>query len=216
MMTKLRSRTAAETAEHNRKKQEKGLMFVIESDLIKLDELFVNDIIQTCDDEILRCIYGELTVRYDPYITEFGCGLFGYDEKQRVYTNDLNKDSIIDNLKKIKIKLEIVKNVGLPKSIKQQQNLMDNTVNVNNSNTTSVEINITFNDAKNNIENMSALSPTETDEILAKIDELERIVISNENKSKKWATASAFVNWISTKGVDVAMTILPLLLRIGK
>ena len=61
---------------------------------------------------------------------------------------------------------------------------------------------------------MSALPDTEIEEILNKIDELEKIVKSSERKSKKWENAKSIIKWIADKGVDVGIALLPLLLQI--
>ena len=90
-----------------------------------------------------------------------------------------------------------------------------NGITVNNTNQMTANINITFSEAKANVERMSALSDSEIEEILKKINELEDIVNSTDRKTKKWDKAKDIINWIATKGVDVAMTIIPLLLKIG-
>ena len=64
------------------------------------------------------------------------------------------------------------------------------------------------------IENMSALPDAEIEEILYKINELEKIVKSSDRKSKKWENAKGIVKWIADKGVDVGIALLPLLLQI--
>ena len=64
------------------------------------------------------------------------------------------------------------------------------------------------------IENMSALPDAEIEEILHKIDELEKIVKSSDRKSKKWENAKGVIKWIADKGVDVGIALLPLLLQI--
>ena len=61
---------------------------------------------------------------------------------------------------------------------------------------------------------MTALPDPEVEEILSKIDELEKIIQSSDRKTKKWENAKGIVKWIADKGVDVGMTLLPLLLQI--
>ena len=87
-------------------------------------------------------------------------------------------------------------------------------VQITNTNQNKVDINISFNDVRREIENMSALPDTEIEEILNKINELEKIVKSSERKSKKWENAKSIVKWIADKGVDVGIALLPLLLQI--
>ena len=62
---------------------------------------------------------------------------------------------------------------------------------------------------------MSSLREDEIEEITSKIDEIERIVNSKDRKTKKWEEAKEIIKWIAEKGVDVGITLLPLLLQIG-
>ena len=39
---------------------------------------------------------------------------------------------------------------------------------------------------------------------------------STDRKTKKWDKAKGIINWIATKGVDVAMTVIPLLMKLGE
>lgn len=77
-----------------------------------------------------------------------------------------------------------------------------------------VDNNISFSDVRKEIENMSALPDAEIEEILSKINELEKIVKSSDRKSKKWENKKGIVKWITDKGVDVGIALLPLLLQI--
>ena len=72
-----------------------------------------------------------------------------------------------------------------------------------------------FSEVRNKIEEMGSLTDSEIDEILSKIDELENIVNSSDRKTKKWDKAKGIINWVATKGVDVALTVIPLLMKIG-
>lgn len=87
-------------------------------------------------------------------------------------------------------------------------------VQITNTNENKVDINISFSDVRKEIENMSALPDGEIEEILNKINELEKIVKSSDRKSKKWENAKGIVKWIADKGVDVGIALLPLLLQI--
>ena len=82
------------------------------------------------------------------------------------------------------------------------------------TNTNKNDVNISFSDVRKEIENMSALPDAEIEEILYKINELEKIVKSSDRKSKKWENAKGIVKWIADKGVDVGIALLPLLLQI--
>lgn len=84
-------------------------------------------------------------------------------------------------------------------------------VNVYNSN----EVNISnVVEVKKEIENMSGLTEEEIEEINSKIDALEEIIKSGDRKSKKWSNAKEIVKWMADKSVDVALTLIPLLMKI--
>ncbi len=69
---------------------------------------------------------------------------------------------------------------------------------------------LSFQEAKQTIENMSMLPDDQIDEILQKIEELERITNSSERKSKKWEKAKDIIKWIVDKGFDIAKILLPI------
>ena len=58
-------------------------------------------------------------------------------------------------------------------------------------------VTVTFDSVRKNIEDMTSLSEEEVQEIQNKIDEIEEIVISKENKRKKWSKAKEIIKWIS-------------------
>ncbi len=86
--------------------------------------------------------------------------------------------------------------------------------NISNNNENTINLQ-NFSEVRNKIEEMGSLTDSEIDEILSKIDELENIVNSSDRKTKKWDKAKGIINWIATKGVDVALTVIPLLMKIG-
>jgi|LFRM01.1.fsa_nt_gb hypothetical protein len=51
-------------------------------------------------------------------------------------------------------------------------------------------------------------------EILLKIDELEKIINSSEKRSGKWNKIKSIGKWLFDKSVDVGTAILPLIMKI--
>ena len=90
-----------------------------------------------------------------------------------------------------------------------------NIANTNTNENTNTINNTSFQDAREKIEGMSALTENQIEEILKKIDEIEEIVNSTDRKSKKWERAKDIIKWIADKGIDVGITLLPLLLKLG-
>lgn len=86
--------------------------------------------------------------------------------------------------------------------------------NVENKNIINNTMNISFEDARKTINDMSSLSENEIEEIQSKINALEEIVNSKESKSKKWSKAKDIIKWVADKGVDVGIALLPLILKI--
>ena len=60
---------------------------------------------------------------------------------------------------------------------------------------------------------MNSLREEEIQEILEKVNELEKIISSKERKSKKWEMCNGIVKWIADKGGDVAISLLPLIIE---
>lgn len=86
------------------------------------------------------------------------------------------------------------------------------TVSVNNTN--EVNITVSFEQAREQIEDMTSLTNEETEEILAKISELEEIINSKDKGKHKWEKAKKVLVWLADKSFDVGMVLLPLLLKI--
>ncbi len=91
-----------------------------------------------------------------------------------------------------------------------------NTVTSNNTNENNNVLNSnSFQEARNKIEQMSALPDAEIEEILAKVNELESIINSDDRKSKKWEKAKGILTWVADRGLDVVIALLPLFLKIS-
>ena len=61
---------------------------------------------------------------------------------------------------------------------------------------------------------MTSLTNEETEEILAKISEIEEVVKSNDKKKTKWEKIKPVLGWLTDKSCDVGIALLPLLLKI--
>jgi len=117
--------------------------------------------------------------------------------------------------------LEVMKSKlysSLPNPIESNPSLV---VNVNSSNenniTAKIEINITFDDVKKQIDSMDSVLEQETINIIKnKIDELKSIIESKDKKSEKWRKAKDIGKWVFDKSVDVGIALLPLFLKIDQ
>lgn len=171
------------------------------------------------EQDIEKCIeqieQGNKNTRYgliSALNSKYGSVIQGFSDGLHSLWYDDIGEYILENVKILKEKLELFKAIGYPVSKYEDVPKID--INNSNLNSNIFEINISFDEARKSIENMSALPDTEIDEILDKIDELEKIVCSKFRKSKKWESAKDIIKWMADKGVDVGITLLPLLLQI--
>lgn len=119
-------------------------------------------------------------------------------------------------LSSIKVKLETLLAAGFEFELPISETESSPYINVqlDNRNEVNMTINITFNEVRDQIKNMSALSDEQAHEIMLKIDELEAIIKSSERKTTKWSRAKEILKWVADKGVDVGIALLPLFLKI--
>ena len=181
----------------------------------------IEDDIRKCANEIAvgskmsrAQLFYVLVPKYNKIISGFGDDLLSlkYDESGA---------KLLNNLKALHQKLELFKAMGYPAIDVTTPGGLSPLVSVSNVNTNtndnsnSVTINMSFEHARELVENMSALPESEIQETLEKINELEEIVKSKQRKGQKWEQAKGIIKWIADKGVDVGIALLPLLLQIG-
>lgn len=154
-------------------------------------------------------LHRELDGRYQACIKDWYKGLWGSDKAATIiYYNSLHDSpsGVKENLEIMKAKLETFKYqmnaITLPKPPETK-------ITVNNT----VNISLSFKEAKQKIEDMTALNREQTDEILAKIDELEKISKENISRKSKWEKVKPIIAFALDKGADVAIAILSLILQ---
>lgn len=147
--------------------------------------------------------------RYQACVKDWYMGLWGssIDGTKMHYTALRDSmSSIQENLEMMKAKLETFKYhmnaISLPEPTATN-------ITVNNT----VNISLSFEEAKQKIEDMAALNREQTDEILAKIDELERISNERISRKSKWEKVKPIISFALDKGADVAIAILSLVLQ---
>lgn len=146
-------------------------------------------------------VYIRIKSKYMPYIQGFGDEMIS-NRSALAYKR---------NLITLKEKLELFKAMDYQNYELSEKNP---SVQIVNNNLNNLEIANVFEETRKKIDNMTALSSSELDEIKDKINEIERIVLSNNSKSKKWENVNEILKWIADKGVDVGISLLPLLLGI--
>lgn len=160
-------------------------------------------------------LYKTVTTRYHGYIPKLSDGLYQYFPNRGLYGDVYGKE-LISNVETLYNKMCTFKVMGYPVDDKMTSQQNTQTVQINNSNTNEnkIDINISFAEARKKIESMNSLPENEIGGILEKIEELDKIVHSQDRKNKKWENAKSIIKWVADKGVDVGLTFLPLLMQI--
>jgi hypothetical protein len=170
----------------------------------------IDNDIKKCEQELRTGNSGSQSDLLTAIESKYNSIIDGFSEGLHSLWYDDDNSCLKANIEIVKGKLELFKAM-------EYKNIYKNStpqVEIHNTNSNIVDINISFEQARENIENMSALPDSEIEEILKKIDELEKIVQSKDRKSKKWENAKGIIKWIADKGVDVGIALLPLLLQI--
>lgn len=155
-------------------------------------------------------LFRELDGRYQACIEHFYQGMWQSSHSgDKLFFPQLknNPSYVIDNLKLIKSKLETFR-FGM--NAVSNTSMLTPQVNVN----TTINISLTFDQARSNVENMDSLTNEQTQEALNKINELEEILKSTDSKKSKWEKAKPVLSWLANKSFELAKVILPLLLQI--
>lgn len=179
---------------------------------VKRDKQKIDEALKSNDTEKMRAVHMEIDGKYGAYIPDWHKGMYGYFEDFGFDHPALSQASLTNNLNMMKSKLEGYA-LGLEKP-NQRSYSPSNNVNVNVNNTNEINISVSFEQARQQIEDMTSLTDKETEEILAKITELEEIINSQEKKKTKWEKAKGVLVWLADKSFDVGMALLPLLLKI--
>lgn len=161
-------------------------------------------------------LFIELISKYSAHIAGFGDGLEGYRPSSGQYLTNYQADSEFeDNIQAIKFKLIAFKNNGYTNTKSMDDNPNFQVTNTLTANQTQ-HISITFEEVKRHIKDMTGLSDEETENTLAKIDEIKAIVEQEGSKKTKWQKIKPILIWLADKSVDVGCALLPLILKIGE
>ena len=160
----------------------------------------------------LKSLHMELDGKYQYAVAGWGISMYSYNPEFGFDYKWLDTDSLIHNLTMMSSKLKGFiegwnHNISTGKAFSPSQ---DVNVVVNNQ----VNINITFEEVRKKIEDMTSLTNEETGEILAKISEIEEVVKGSDKKKTKWEKIKPVLVWLADKSCDVGIALLPLLLKI--
>lgn len=180
---------------------------------IKWDKQKIEESLKSNDVEKMRTVHMEIDGKYGAYVPDWGKGMYAYGVDLGFNYEWLGKDSLIHNLTLMKSKLEGYA-LGLEKPNQQRSYTPSNNVNVNVNNTNEINISVSFEQVRQQIEDMTSLTDEETQEIKERLNELEKIINSQDKKKTKWEKSKGILTWLADKSFDVGMALLPLLLKI--
>jgi len=181
---------------------------------VKADKKRIGEALSSNDETTLKATHMDIDGKYGAYVLEWGKGMYAYDMDLGFNYEWLSKDSLVHNLTLMKSKIE-----GYCLAFERQSNRTyapNNNVSVNVSNTNEVNVSISFEDVRKQIEDMTSLTDEQTKEALVKVSEIESVVKDDGSKKSKWEKIKPILTWLADKSFDVAMTILPLLLQVQK
>lgn len=177
---------------------------MVENDIELINKLIDSE----ADEETLKSLHMELDGKYQACIKNWDNSMYGWVKNFGFSYEFLGVSSLLCNLKIMKAKLT---------SYKYQVNAIpnmvpDTTVNVSIDN--NIDIKISFETVRSQIDNNTSLTTEQTIEAKQKVNEIEAIVKSKDSKKNKWQKAKPILVWLADKSVDVGTAILPLLLKI--
>ena len=182
-----------------------GFLQMVENDISSIEAVLAQ---ANPSEEALTKLHREIDGKYQSCIQQWSTGMYNWFADFGFSYEYFGIDSAMHNLELMKARLTTYKyQVNAVPSSSPSSNV---TVNVDNT----INLQVSFEKARTEIKENTYLSETESKEIIEKIDEIEKLVTSNSSKKTKWEKAKPILGWISNKGVDVGIKLLPLLLNI--
>ena len=188
-----------------RQKDEERRKAIIDDDIASIEQAINSD-----DIEQMKNIHMSIEGKYAAYIPTLGLSMYGYNEQFGFDYEFIGKESLKHNLSLMKARIE-----GYSRNfpVMSVQSAPQNNISVNVPVTNEININITFEQAKQQIEDMPGLNDADTEELKNKIDDLENISKESISKKKKWEKVKPILSFALDKGADVAIAIMSLILQ---
>ncbi len=149
-------------------------------------------------------LFDMLILRYKDMVDGIADGL---DVISSFDTTEQKADVYKNNVHKLIIRLEAFKDCGY-----SNESLARHYVNEGVHGTV---YDLSFNETRDIINKMDDISKEEKEEIIGKIDEIESITNSVNTKKNKWYALRPYLMWVSGKEANIAMLILPLIMKIN-
>lgn len=178
---------------------------------IQRDMQKIDDALARSDSNEIKELHRYLDGKYQACITGWGDSMFEYSKGRGFAYGYLTPYELRENLSLMKAKLEAFLH-GWNKVSRSADIDGSRDVNVTVNNT--VNISISFEEARKQVEDMSSLTNEQTQEVLERIDEIERVLTTDSSKKSKWEQVKPVLKWLMDKSYDLVKIILPLLLKI--
>lgn len=188
-----------------KQKKQEALENTINEDITAIDEAISSD-----DEAQMKHIHMMIDGKYSAVISNIGQSAYGYIEKYGFNYELIGKELLVHNLYLMKAKLQGYLCYFPTKAVEA---VPQNNFSVNVSNINEINIMLSFEQAKQQIEDMPGLTDADTEEIKSKIDDLENIYKESISKKKKWEKVKPILSFAIDKGADVAIAIMSLLLQ---
>ena len=147
--------------------------------------------------------------KYQTCIKDWGKSMYGYDIVHGFSYNNLSDDAIKHNLRMMIAKLSAF--IEGWNNANTETPTVNSPINVTVNNT--VNLNVSVEEAKQKIDDMTSLSDKEVAEIKAKLDELEHISKEHISRRNKWEKVKPIISFALDKGADVAIAILSIVMQ---
>lgn len=181
------------------------------SDMKEIEDVLNNNV---QDLEILKKLHRKVDGKYQTCIKDWSNSMWAWTPNFGFNYELLGVSSLIDNLQTMLYKLSAFA-MNLNVLNKEENNMIfQSIINNNNSNVNNLNIQVNFNDIRNKIEKNDSISGNEKADIIDKINELEKVYTSRDSKTMKWSKLKSILIWLSDKGTDVAITLIPVIYQI--
>ena len=176
----------------------------------------IDEAILSNDNTKMRDVHLEMDAKYQAAIDKWGEGMYGYNNEFGFNMEFVYGDYLIDNLKKMKYKIQAYGEGRNLKEISPAGNIsIDVSSNSESNASSSVDIAVTFNLAKEKLYDLTALSEAEIQDLQEQLNELQTIANSDEKQRDKWKKAAPIFKYVLDKGIDVAKIVLPLITQLN-
>lgn len=165
------------------------------------------------DLSILRRLHKKIDSKYQVCIKDWYKSMYAWNQGFGFNYEMLDKSSLIENLETMLFKLSAY-SMNLNSISKEDNMIIQPIINNTNNNNNNMNIQLNFNDIRKNFENDNTYTLKEKNEIIEKLNELEKIYYSKEFKSKKWEMICPILAWILNRSVEVGIAFLPIIYQI--